>query len=143
MTTDAEELKNQFTEEEKQEYEANLKLRNDKRVTAIGKILRRTSLDELPQLWNILKGDMSFTGPRPIVEEELTRYQQNKEKFLSLKPGLIGYWQAYSKLDTTYEQRMEMELFYTANESFWFDLKIFFKSMITVIRKAVFDVNTQ
>ena len=75
MKIDAEELKNKFTEEEKKEYEENQKLQKDNRVTRIGKFLRRTSLDELPQLWNILKGDMTFTGPRPIVEMELERYQ--------------------------------------------------------------------
>lgn len=137
MKIDAEELKNKFTEEEKKEYEENQKLKKDNRVTRIGKFLRRTSLDELPQLWNILKGDMTFTGPRPIVEMELERYQDKKEEFLSLKPGLIGYWQAYSDKSTTYQERMEMELYYVKNESFGFDVKIFLKSIVTVIRKAI------
>ncbi len=137
MKVDAEELKSQFTEQEKEEYEQNLKLKHDKRVTVLGRILRRTSLDELPQLWNILKGDMSFTGPRPIVEVELEKYAGQKEKFLSLKPGLIGYWQAYCKPSTTYSERVEMELYYIENESFWFDIRIFFKSIATVIRKAI------
>ena len=137
MKIDAEELKNKFTEEEKKEYEENQKLQKDNRVTRIGKFLRRTSLDELPQLWNILKGDMTFTGPRPIVEMELERYQDKKEEFLSLKPGLIGYWQAYSDKSTTYQERMEMELYYVKNESFGFDVKIFLKSIVTVIRKAI------
>lgn len=112
-------------------------MKKDNRVTRIGKFLRRTSLDELPQLWNILKGDMTFTGPRPIVEMELERYQDKKEEFLSLKPGLIGYWQAYSDKSTTYQERMEMELYYVKNESFGFDVKIFLKSIVTVIRKAI------
>ncbi len=139
MRKNAEYLKNRFTEEEIKEYETNLKLKKDHRVTKIGRMLRRTSLDELPQLWNILKGEMTFTGPRPIVEMELEKYKENKTKFLCLKPGLIGYWQAYSKADTTYEERMKMELFYTENESFWFDIRIFFKSIVTVIRKAIMD----
>lgn len=137
MMENAEELKCEFSEEERKEYQENLKIKKDRRVTKIGKILRRTSLDELPQLYNILKGEMSLIGPRPILEIELARYQEKREKFLSLKPGLIGYWQAYSKKDTTYEERMKMEIFYVENVSFWFDIKIFFKSILTVIRKAL------
>lgn len=137
MMENAEELKCEFSEEERKEYQENLKIKKDRRVTKIGKILRRTSLDELPQLYNILKGEMSLIGPRPILEIELARYQEKRGKFLSLKPGLIGYWQAYSKKDTTYEERMKMEIFYVENVSFWFDIKIFFKSILTVIRKAL------
>ncbi len=139
MKTNAEQLIEEFTEDEKRQYEENLKIKNDKRVTAIGRILRRTSLDELPQFWNILKGDMSLIGPRPIVEIELDRYAENKEKFLGVKPGLIGYWQAYSNTDTTYEQRMNMELYYVEHESFWFDVKIFLRSIVTVVKKAVIN----
>lgn len=137
MKNNAEELIQNFTKEEKELYEKNYKLKNDNRITSLGKILRKTSLDELPQFINILKGDMSLIGPRPIVIKELEKYKEKKEEFLSVRPGLIGYWQAYSKEDTTYEERIEMELYYIRNESFVFDIKIFFKSIITVIKKAI------
>lgn len=136
MKKNAEQLIDNFTEEEKELYEKNYKLKNDKRTTTLGKILRKTSLDELPQFINILKGDMALIGPRPIVEKELEKYKNKKDEFLSVKPGLIGYWQAYSKEDTTYEERIEMELYYIKNESFLFDVRIFFKSITTVIKKA-------
>lgn len=136
MKKNAEQLIDNFTEEEKELYEKNYKLKNDKRTTILGKILRKTSLDELPQFINILKGDMALIGPRPIVEKELEKYKNKKDEFLSVKPGLIGYWQAYSKEDTTYEERIEMELYYIKNESFLFDVRIFFKSITTVIKKA-------
>lgn len=137
MKVDAEELKERFTEKEKKEYESNYKLKIDKRTTKIGKILRKTSIDELPQFVNILKGDMAFIGPRPIVEKELKMYKKDKDKLLSIKPGLIGYWQAYATEETTYEERMKMELFYVDNASLIFDIKIFFKSIYTVVRKSI------
>ena len=137
MKLDAEQLKNEFTIEEKNEYEEKFKLKNDFRITKIGRFLRKTSLDELPQFFNILKGDMTLIGPRPIVEDELEKYENNKSKFLSIKPGLIGYWQAYATPKTTYKERIDMELYYVNNASLKFDIRIFFKSIITVIKKAV------
>ena len=135
MEIKAEQMKDEFTEEEKKEYDEKFKLQNDCRVTEVGKILRKTCLDEIPQLWNILKGDMSLIGPRPIVKEELEKYKEKKERFLSQKPGLIGYWQAYATEDTTYEERVNMELYYVNNVAPLFDLKIFFKSIITIMKK--------
>ena len=113
----------------------NYKLHKDNRATRLGNILRTTGLDELPQFVNILKGDMAFIGTRPIIDKELERYKNKKDKLLSIRPGLIGYWQAYATDETTYEERMKMELFYVEKASFIFDIKIFFKSIYTVSKK--------
>lgn len=122
-------------EEARKEFEKTHKLQNDPRITKIGNFLRKTSLDELPQMINILRGDMSFVGPRPVVEKEVEDYGKNKEKFLSVKPGLTGYWQVNGRSNTTYEERMKMELYYVDNCSLWLDIKIFFKTFITVFKK--------
>ena len=122
-------------EEAKKEFEETHKLQNDPRITKIGEFLRKTSLDELPQMINILKGEMSFVGPRPIVEGEIDEYGENRDKFLSVKPGLTGYWQANGRSNTTYEERMQMELYYVDNCSLWLDIKIFFKTFIVVLKK--------
>lgn len=135
MVENAEDLIKQFTPEQMEEFKTNFKLENDPRITKIGKFLRKTSLDELPQLLNIIKGDLSIIGPRPVVTEELQKYGVNMEKFLSVTPGLTGYWAANGRSTTTYEQRMEMELYYVDNISFKLDLKIFFKTILSVIKK--------
>lgn len=135
MVENAEDLIKKFTPEQKEEFERCFKLENDPRVTKIGNFLRKTSLDELPQILNILKGELSIIGPRPIIQAELDKYGDNKEKFLSVKPGLTGYWAANGRSDTTYEERMEMELYYVDNMSFILDIKIFFKTILAVIKK--------
>ena len=135
MVTNAEELIKKFTPEQKEEFEKNFKLENDPRITKIGNFLRKTSLDELPQILNILKGELSIIGPRPIVQAELEKYGDDKEKFLSVKPGLTGYWAANGRSDTSYEERIQMELYYVDNMSFWLDIKIFFKTIFAVIKK--------
>ena len=135
MVTNAEELIKEFTPEQKEEFEKNFKLENDPRVTKIGNFLRKTSLDELPQILNILKGELSIIGPRPIVQAELEKYGDDKEKFLSVKPGLTGYWAANGRSDTSYEERIQMELYYVDNMSFGLDIKIFFKTILAVIKK--------
>lgn len=135
MVTNAEELIKKFTPEQKEEFEKNFKLENDPRVTKIGNFLRKTSLDELPQILNILKGELSIIGPRPIVQAELEKYGDDKEKFLSVKPGLTGYWAANGRSDTSYEERIQMELYYVDNMSFWLDIKVFFKTILAVIKK--------
>lgn len=91
MVTDADKLIERFTPEQKREYEQNYKLENDPRITRVGKFLRATSLDELPQLVNVLKGELSLVGPRPVVEDELAKYGENADKFLSVTPGVTGY----------------------------------------------------
>ena len=135
MYENAEEMIENFNEEQKREWQENFKLENDPRITKVGKFLRKTSLDELPQIVNIIKGDLSIIGPRPIVDEELEKYGENKEKFLSITPGLTGYWQANGRSNTTYEERMQMELYYIDNQSLWLDIKIFFKTIVSVLKK--------
>ena len=124
-----------FTPAQKAEWQKNFKLENDPRITRIGKFLRRSSLDELPQLVNVLQGNLSLVGPRPVVAEELERYGENKEKFLSVTPGLTGYWQAYARSTCTYEQRIKMELHYVEHANFWWDIKIMFATVGAVLRK--------
>ena len=89
-------------------------------------------------MWNILKGELTIVGPRPIIEEELEAYGDDVGRFLSVKPGLTGYWQAYARNDATYAtgERQRMELYYIDNRSFWFDIKIFFKSFTSVLGKT-------
>ena len=135
MVINAEELIKSFTPEQMREYKENYKLTNDPRITKVGKFLRKTSLDELPQLINIIKGDLSIIGPRPVVADELEKYGVNKDKFLSVTPGLTGYWAANGRSNTTYEQRMEMELYYIDNLSLKMDIKVFFKTILSVLKK--------
>lgn len=135
MHLNAEQMIELFTPEQKEEWELNFKLEDDPRITKIGSFLRRTSLDELPQFINILKGELSLVGPRPIVQEELDRYGSEKEKFLSVTPGLTGYWQAYARSSCTYEQRMEMELYYVDHANFWWDIKIMLATVGAVLSR--------
>ena len=135
MCDHAEDMIKDFNEEQKREFKENYKLTNDPRITKVGNFLRRTSLDELPQMLNILKGDLSIIGPRPIIEEEIEKYGPNKAKFLSVKPGLTGYWQANGRSNTSYEDRIKMELYYVDNMSFLLDIKIFFKTILVVLKK--------
>jgi exopolysaccharide production protein ExoY len=107
----------------------------DPRITTFGAFLRKSSLDELPQLLNVLKGEMSLVGPRPVILEELQEYKENKDKFLSVKPGVTGYWQVSGRSDVGYPERVDLELFYVNNQSLLFDVKILFKTVITVILK--------
>lgn len=135
MVINAEELIKSLTPEQMREYKENYKLTNDPRITKVGKFLRKTSLDELPQLINIINGDLSIIGPRPVVADELEKYGVNKDKFLSVTPGLTGYWAANGRSNTTYEQRMEMELYYIDNLSLKMDIKVFFKTILSVLKK--------
>ncbi len=134
MYPDAEERLKKILEENpeaREEWERTFKLKNDPRVTPIGKLLRKTSLDELPQFLNVLKGDMSVVGPRPVVEEELKKYYKDKAKYyLSVKPGITGYWQVEGRSDIdNYEERVNMDVWYVQNQSFLLDLKIILKTI--------------
>lgn len=134
MYQNAQDMIKDFTPEQKREWEENFKLVDDPRITRVGKFLRKTSLDELPQLLNILKGDMSLVGPRPVVKEELEKYGVYQDTFLSMVPGLTGYWQAYARSDCSYEKRMEMELQYVQEANLWWDIKILFATVFTVLK---------
>lgn len=124
-----------LSDEQKQEWDENFKLENDPRITKIGNFLRKTSLDELPQIINILKGDMSIIGPRPIIDGEIEKYGDQKAKFLSVKPGLTGYWAANGRSDTDYDERISLELYYIDHCSLLLDIKIFFKTILSVLKK--------
>ena len=136
MVTNAEELIKQFTPEQKAEYEKNFKLENDPRVTKVGKFMRKTSLDELPQLINILKGDISVVGPRPVMDVETKIYGNYRNMLLSVKPGLTGFWAANGRSCTTYTRRRAMEIYYVKNRSVLLDLKIIFKTFISVFKRV-------
>lgn len=135
MVDNAEDLIKKFTPEQMKEFKENFKLENDPRITKIGQFLRKTSLDELPQLINIIRGELSLIGPRPVIGIELEKYENNKRKFLSVTPGLTGYWAANGRSNTTYEQRMLMELYYIDNISWKLDVKIFLKTILSVLKK--------
>ena len=122
-------------EDAKREFEENHKLDNDPRITKVGKILRKTSLDEFPQFINVLIGNMSLIGPRPIVDDEIEKYGKNRDKLLSVKPGITGYWAAYGRSNTSYNRRIKQELYYVDNFSFKLDAKIFFKTISAVCKK--------
>lgn len=107
----------------------------DPRITKLGQFLRKTSLDELPQFINVLKGDMSLVGPRPIVKEELKEYRNKKDVLLSVKPGITGYWQVSGRSTVGYPERVNIELYYVYNQSLLFDIKILFKTIFVVFRK--------
>ena len=135
MVENAKEVFENFTDEQKREFEKNFKLDNDPRITKIGAFLRKTSLDELPQLLNIIKGEMSIVGPRPIVEKEVEKYGNDFEKAFSVKAGLTGYWQANGRSETTYEDRVKMDVYYANNKSLIMDMKIIINTIFAVIKK--------
>jgi Undecaprenyl-phosphate galactose phosphotransferase WbaP len=117
------------------EWTKNFKLRNDPRITRTGRVLRLTSLDELPQLWNVLRGEMSLVGPRPIVRAELLRYGRNASRYLAVKPGLTGLWQVKGRSDTTYRRRVAMDKFYIQNQSVLLDIYILASTPAAVLRR--------
>jgi Undecaprenyl-phosphate galactose phosphotransferase WbaP len=118
----------------RREWEANHKLKNDPRVTRIGKFLRRTSFDEFPQLINILKGEMSLVGPRPIVDEEVEKYGEDYHRIFSVKPGLTGLWQVSGRSDTDYAERVSFDTYYLQSWSVWLDIWVLFKTFGVVIK---------
>ena len=117
----------------KKEWDENFKLKNDPRVTPLGKIMRKTSLDELPQFVNVLRGEMAVIGPRPIVEKEIAYYGPHYEVFSRVKPGITGFWQVSGRSDTTYERRIELDMYYINNWSIWLDYYIFLKTVKEVL----------
>ncbi|AJF74057.1 UDP-phosphate galactose phosphotransferase [Raoultella ornithinolytica] len=121
--------------EARKEWDATFKLKNDPRVTKIGQFLRRTSLDELPQLFNVLKGEMSLVGPRPIITAELERYNEEVDYYLLSKPGMTGLWQVSGRSDVDYDTRVYLDAWYVKNWSMWNDIAILFKTIGVVLKK--------
>ncbi len=117
----------------RQEFQDNFKLKHDPRITWIGRFLRVTSLDEFPQFWNVLKGDMSVVGPRPLVVEELHKYGRHMDKVLTIRPGITGLWQVSGRNDIPYPRRVQMDLYYVNFKNFWIDLWIVTKTIGVVI----------
>jgi Undecaprenyl-phosphate galactose phosphotransferase WbaP len=115
------------------EWEQNQKLRDDPRVTRVGRFLRQTSLDELPQLWNVLRGEMSLTGPRPIVDAEVPKYGKVYALYRRIRPGMSGIWQVSGRSDTSYTERVEMDSYYVRNWSVWLDLVILARTVKCVV----------
>jgi undecaprenyl-phosphate galactose phosphotransferase len=118
------------------EWARDRKLRNDPRITLVGGFLRRTSLDELPQLWNVLRGEMSLVGPRPVVSEELMRYGRKRRNYLAVLPGLTGLWQVTGRNDTSYRRRVAIDTYYVRNRSLVLDVYILLKTTIVVLRRS-------
>ena len=117
----------------RQEFEDNFKLKYDPRITWIGRVLRVTSLDEFPQFLNVLMGDMSVVGPRPLVIEELPRYGAHIDRVLTIRPGITGLWQVSGRNDIPYPQRVRMDLYYANARNFWMDLWIVVKTIGVVV----------
>ena len=114
------------------EWEESFKLKDDPRVTKLGTFLRKSSLDELPQLWNVFKGEMSLVGPRPVVLDEIERYGEAKVYYYEVRPGLTGLWQISGRSDLDYERRVSLDTWYVRNWTLWYDLVILFKTALTV-----------
>ena len=121
--------------EAREEWNKTFKLKNDPRITKIGHFLRKTSLDELPQLFNVLKGEMSLVGPRPIITAELERYNDEVDYYLLSKPGMTGLWQVSGRSDVDYETRVYLDAWYVKNWSMWNDIAILFKTIGVVLKK--------
>ena len=136
MKNNADRLEDMLTPEELEEYRIHYKLENDPRITRVGALLRRTSLDELPQLLNILSGSLSLVGPRPVLQEETELYGADRELLLSVKPGLTGLWQSRGRSNVSYEDgaRQAMELRYVRERGFWLDIRILFWTVGAVVR---------
>jgi Undecaprenyl-phosphate galactose phosphotransferase WbaP len=117
------------------EWRQNQKLQDDPRVTPIGRILRRYSIDELPQLFNVLRGEMSLVGPRPIVDAEVPRYSTNFDVYSSLRPGITGLWQVTGRNNASYDERVHFDVYYVRNWSIWLDLYILFRTIWVVISR--------
>lgn len=137
MVTNSQEILEEMLKDEKykKEWQENHKFENDPRITKTGNILRKTSLDELPQLINIIKGEMSIIGPRPMLQEEVDEYGKNKAKLLSMRPGLTGWWACNGRSCTSAKKRKELELYYVDNCSILLDIKIIFKTVLAVIKR--------
>ena len=121
------------SEQMRQEFQTSFKLKQDPRITKIGKFLRLTSLDEFPQFWNVLKGEMSVIGPRPLVPEELSRYGRKINTVLKIRPGITGLWQVSGRNDIPYHKRIKIDVYYATSHSWILDLWIIYKTVGVII----------
>lgn len=138
MVADADEVLAEYLSENaeaRREWERSFKLADDPRVTRLGRFLRKTSLDELPQVFNVLKGEMSLVGPRPIVRAEVEKYGENIREYYMVRPGITGMWQTSGRSDTTYEERVRMDTWYVRNWSVWIDMKYLVKTFSAVMER--------
>ena len=138
MKKNADKLEVILTSDEYHNYLEEYKLDHDPRITKVGKFLRKTSLDELPNIWSIFKGDLSVVGPRPVMEQEAkSKYGEDMGKLLSVKPGMIGWWAANGRSNCTYQsgERQKLELYYVDHCSRGLDIKIFFKTIVGVLKR--------
>lgn len=139
MVSNAQEALEKYLQENptaREEWERDFKLKNDPRVTKIGKFLRKTSLDELPQLLNVIKGDMSLVGPRPIVTAEVEKYGQYINDYYLIRPGMTGFWQVSGRNDIDYDSRVQMDSWYVRNWSLWQDVVILIKTVKVVLSRS-------
>jgi lipopolysaccharide/colanic/teichoic acid biosynthesis glycosyltransferase len=118
-----------------EQWARDFKLKDDPRITPIGRFLRSTSLDELPQIFNVIKGDMSLVGPRPVVKAELIRYGDDVDYFLMVRPGMTGLWQVSGRNDVDYDTRVYLDTWYVKNWSLWYDIAILFKTINVVFKR--------
>ncbi|MBL8507032.1 MAG: sugar transferase [Chitinimonas sp.] len=121
--------------EARRQWQQDFKLKQDPRVTPLGAFLRKSSLDELPQLWNVLRGQMSLVGPRPVVSEELPRYGEALASYLAVRPGITGLWQVSGRNDTSYAQRVALDAHYVRNWSLWLDISILLRTCLVVLNR--------
>ncbi|MEE3316865.1 MAG: sugar transferase [Pseudomonadota bacterium] len=136
MVPDAEAKLKQYLSENpdaKAQWQRDFKLDNDPRITRLGNFLRKTSLDELPQIWNVIRGEMSFVGPRPVVQDELLRYGESEKFYLSVRPGITGLWQVSGRNNISYADRVRMDRIYASRYSMLQDTKIIAKTATVVL----------
>lgn len=133
MTIHAETLKEELEEQSEHKGDVTFKIKNDPRTTWVGRVLRKTSLDEMPQLWCVLKGEMSLVGPRPPLPEEVDRYTLAQRRRLDTQPGLTCIWQVSGRSDIPFDQQVQLDLQYIQSQSVWLDLKILLKTIPAVL----------
>ena len=137
MVPNADEILKELLKDKKyrEEWELNQKFEHDPRITKMGKILRKTSLDEAPQFINVLKGDMSLIGPRPLIEVELDAHNGNHEIYEAMRPGITGWWACNGRSSITYKKRLQLEYYYIQNASILLDIKCIFKTVAAVFKR--------
>jgi undecaprenyl-phosphate galactose phosphotransferase len=142
MVTNADQILKEILEKDpvaREEYARDYKLKDDPRITKVGHFLRKSSLDEIPQLYNVLKGEMSLVGPRPVVKAEEVYYGDKFEQYMAVRPGITGLWQVSGRNDVSYDQRVALDVWYVQNWSVWTDLVILFKTTFVVLyRKGAY-----